>query len=82
MNIQNPIRRPPFYFSQSLLAFQLQPQSDAVSEIASEPESVTLWTRFQTGGCAMYPLLAFSVAVVGLAVYCGLLIREKRFTQP
>jgi biopolymer transport protein ExbB len=82
MNIQNPIRRTPFYFSLSLLAFQLQAQSDAVIEIATEPESVTLWTMFQQGGWAMYPLLAFSVAVVGLAVYCGLLIREKRFTQP
>ena len=44
--------------------------------------SVTLWTMFQQGGWAMYPLLLFSVATVGLAIYCAILIREKRFTRP
>lgn len=49
---------------------------------APAEETITLWTMFQQGGWAMYPLLAFSIALVGLAVYCGLLIREKRFVQP
>ena len=51
-----------------------------------EPDStenaVTLWTLFKQGGWAMYPLLAFSIALVGLAVYCLFLIRDSRFTQP
>ena len=52
------------------------------AEAESAGEAVTLWTMFQQGGWAMYPLLLFSVATVGLAVYCGWLIRERRFTQP
>jgi biopolymer transport protein ExbB len=56
--------------------------AQAVVEVVAEEESITLWTMFQQGGWAMYPLLAFSVALVGLAGYCGLLIREARFTQP
>lgn len=59
---------------------------NAQDAVASAPEtsetSVTLWTLFQQGGWAMYPLLAFSVALVGLAVYCALLIKESRFSQP
>lgn len=47
-----------------------------------EEEAVTLLTMFQQGGWAMYPLLIFSIGTVGLAGYCALLIREKRFTQP
>jgi len=82
MNTTYPSRLSSVCAGLSLLAVQLHAQSEAVIEVAPEPESVTLWTMFQQGGWAMYPLLAFSVAVVGLAVYCGLLIREKRFTQP
>ena len=76
----------PYFYSFAvgllMLTADLQAQSEVVVEAAPEPESVTLWTMFQQGGWAMYPLLAFSVAVVGLSVYCALLIREKRFTQP
>ena len=58
------------------------------AEVISSPEPdstenvVTLWTLFKQGGWAMYPLLAFSITLVGLAVYCLLLIRDSRFTQP
>ncbi len=57
-------------------------QVEVPVDLAPSEESVTIWTMFQQGGWAMYPLLAFSVATVGLAVYCSLLIRESRFTQP
>ncbi len=57
-------------------------QTEVVQPAAPAEESVTLLTMFQQGGWAMYPLLLFSVATVGLAVYCAMIIREKRFTQP
>ena len=57
-------------------------QADVAVDVAPSEENITIWTMFQQGGWAMYPLLAFSVATVGLAGYCALLIREKRFTQP
>ncbi|MGB0416460.1 MAG: MotA/TolQ/ExbB proton channel family protein [Coraliomargarita sp.] len=56
---------------------------DAAPEIVMPPEeSVTLWSMFQQGGWAMYPLVLFSVATVGLVVYCAMITREKRFLQP
>lgn len=64
------------------LSAALNAQTEVVVEAAPTEESITLWTMFQQGGWAMYPLLMFSVALVGLAAYCALLIREKRFTQP
>jgi biopolymer transport protein ExbB len=64
------------------LASCLSAQTEIVVEAAPAEEAITLWTMFQQGGWAMYPLLMFSVALVGLAAYCGLLIRESRFTQP
>ncbi len=64
------------------LASCLSAQTEIVVEAASAEEAITVWTMFQQGGWAMYPLLMFSVALVGLAGYCGLLIRESRFTQP
>lgn len=54
---------------------------EAVAEPGTE-SSVTLWTMFQQGGWAMYPLTLFSVIAVGLVVYCALLVREKNFAQP
>ncbi|MDQ8206037.1 MotA/TolQ/ExbB proton channel family protein [Coraliomargarita sp. SDUM461003] len=57
-------------------------QAEVAIETTAPVENITLWTMFQQGGWAMYPLLAFSVATVGLAGYCGLIIKEKRFTQP
>ncbi|MDB2357633.1 MotA/TolQ/ExbB proton channel family protein [Opitutales bacterium] len=64
------------------LASCLSAQTEIVVEAASAEEAITVWTMFQQGGWAMYPLLMFSVALVGLAGYCGLLIRQSRFTQP
>ncbi|WPJ98033.1 MotA/TolQ/ExbB proton channel family protein [Coraliomargarita algicola] len=57
-------------------------QAEVAVELALPVENITLWAMFQQGGWAMYPLLAFSVATVGLASYCALIIKEKRFTQP
>jgi biopolymer transport protein ExbB len=65
-----------------MLTSYLSAQTEVSVEAASAEEAITLWTMFQQGGWAMYPLLMFSVALVGLAAYCGLLIRESRFTQP
>ena len=78
------LRRPAvtaFLFSATVVPLCAQDAANG-AEAGSAAESVTLWTMFQQGGWAMYPLLLFSVATVGLAVYCGWLIRERRFTQP
>ncbi len=82
----------PFYCVVRRFAFALwlsvcfaslaQGQSESAVAAAPAEETITIWTMFQQGGWAMYPLLAFSVATVGLAVYCALIIKEKRFTQP
>jgi len=61
-------------------AAPLQAQDEAAA--AGAESSVTLWTMFQQGGWAMYPLALFSVFGVGLVIYCALLIREKNFAQP
>lgn len=63
-------------------ATSLNAQDAAPAVPETSETSITLWTLFQQGGWAMYPLLAFSVALVGLAVYCALLIKESRFAQP
>lgn len=66
-----------------LTAASLGAQTAAeAGEAVPAEETITLWTMFQQGGWAMYPLLIFSVATVGLAGYCALLIRDKRFLQP
>lgn len=65
------------------LPFFLGAMPAAAQEAAAEGEAtITLWTMFQQGGWAMYPLVLFSVLGVGLAVYCALLIRERNFAQP
>lgn len=66
----------------SLSGSRLIAQTETATELAPAEDVITLWTMFQQGGWAMYPLLAFSVALVGLAGYCAMLIREKRFVQP
>ncbi|NBB78245.1 MAG: MotA/TolQ/ExbB proton channel family protein [Verrucomicrobia bacterium] len=65
-----------------LVAARLSAQTSTGDEAAPVEESITLWTMFQQGGWAMYPLLLFSIATVGLAGYCAVLIRDKRFLQP
>ena len=79
MNTQKTPRILRYLVGFGLLVAQLQAQSEAIIEVAPEPESITIWTMFQQGGWAIYALLAFSVAVVGLAVYCGILIREALY---
>lgn len=66
-----------FFASATVALAQAESAGPAPTE-----ESVTIWTMFKQGGWAMYPLLAFSVATVGLAAYCWILIKEARFTQP
>ena len=56
---------------------------EVAPEVVMPPEeTVTLWSMFQQGGWAMYPLALFSVATVGLVIYCAMITREKRFLQP
>jgi biopolymer transport protein ExbB len=57
-------------------------QAELAVEAIPTDEHITIWTMFQQGGWAMYPLLVFSIATLGLAAYCGIIIREKCFTQP
>lgn len=57
-------------------------QAELPVEVIPADAHITIWTMFQQGGWAMYPLLVFSIATLGLAAYCGLIIREKRFIQP
>lgn len=82
MKIISPSRLSSLCFGLTTLAVQLQAQSESLADAPPEEEVVTLWSMFQQGGWAMYPLFAFSIAMVGLAAYCAYLIREKRFTQP
>jgi biopolymer transport protein ExbB len=69
-------------FGLLLAAANLSAQTASENEAAPVEETVTLWTMFQQGGWAMYPLLLFSIGTVGLAGYCAVLIRDKRFLQP
>lgn len=66
-----------FYFSLS----KISAQDTLSSEVNVIDESITLWSMFQQGGWAMYPLFIFSIALVSLALYCAWLIRESRFLQ-
>jgi biopolymer transport protein ExbB len=43
---------------------------------AAASNDATLMGAFKQGGIAMYPLLVFSIATVGLVIYNGLFIRE------
>jgi biopolymer transport protein ExbB len=53
----------------------------ADADLAPEAEQISLGDMFKQGGWAMYPLLLFSIAGLGLTIYCALLIRETNFTQ-
>ena len=66
-------------FAFAAFAAPVRAQEEAAA--AGTETSVTLWTMFQQGGWAMYPLTLFSVCGVGLVIYCALLIREKNFAQ-
>lgn len=63
-----------------LSATALNAQAEAPSE-PMEAEQISLGDMFRQGGWAMYPLLLFSLAGLGLTIYCGILIREKNFNQ-
>lgn len=65
-----------------LAAAKLNAQTATADQAVPAEEAITLWSMFQQGGWAMYPLLLFSIATVGLAGYCAVLIRDKRFLQP
>ena len=67
-----------FYFSFS----KISAQDTLSSDLDVIDESITIWTMFQQGGWAMYPLFIFSIALVSLVFYCAWLIRESRFLQP
>ena len=82
MNHQFKLRAAWLAYAGLFLAALASGQTEVVVEAAPTEENVTLMTMFKQGGWAMYPLLLFSVATVGLAAYCALIIREKRFTQP
>jgi len=51
--------------------------TEAATPPSASNDSATLIGAFHRGGLAMYPLLAFSIATVGLIIYNGLSIREK-----
>jgi biopolymer transport protein ExbB len=49
---------------------------------ATAPEEITLLQLIRSGGWAMWPLGAFSVAIVMLALYNGIALRTQQFNPP
>ena len=69
-----------FFLCLSFLPWSLTAQdadnTAPASEIAAARDA-TLMGAFKQGGIAMYPLLIFSIATVGLVIYNGLYVREE-----
>ncbi|MEN8735278.1 MAG: MotA/TolQ/ExbB proton channel family protein [Lentimonas sp.] len=53
------------------------PAAAPATETAEKDDGSTLMGTFKQGGLAMYPLLAFSIATVGLALYNAMTIRTS-----
>ncbi|MDA9317535.1 hypothetical protein N9Q19_01895, partial [Puniceicoccaceae bacterium] len=63
----------------SLILTAQDAEPAAAAETATIDEAAdddTLMGTFKKGGLAMYPLLAFSIATLGLVIYNGLTIRS------
>jgi len=60
----------------AMTAQDAEPATAENSE-ATASKDATLMGAFKQGGLAMYPLLVFSVATMGLVIYNGLYVREK-----
>ena len=63
-------------------AAMAQDAANASEQAAAATETVTIFTLFNSGGWAMWPLLFLSICGVGLTIYNFLMIREKTFLRP
>lgn len=54
-----------------------QTTTGAPAPVSAPEVSITLWELLRSGGWVMLPLVACSVAVLGLVIYCFLSLRPK-----
>lgn len=71
-----------FAFLTAIVAFVAHAQEAAGGAEAQSGQWNSLWDYWKVGGFCMYPIGLCSVAVVGLAIYCYLLYRPDKMTQP
>ena len=63
-------------------AVALVAQGQAVGPGEAQATSKSLLDYWRVGGFAMYPIGLCSVAVVGLSIYCAILYKTSKMTQP
>ncbi len=65
-----------------IAAVALVAQAQVVGSADAQTSGRTLLDYWRVGGFAMYPIGLCSVAVVGLSIYCAILYKTVRMTQP
>ena len=63
-------------------AVALVAKGQAVGAAEAQQTSRSLLDYWRVGGFAMYPIGLCSVAVVGLSIYCAILYKTSKMTQP
>ena len=63
-------------------AVALVAQGQAVGPGEAQATTKSLLDYWRVGGFAMYPIGLCSVAVVGLSIYCAILYKTSKMTQP
>lgn len=69
-------------FLAGAVALVANAQTAAAKAVEAEGQWNSLWDYWKVGGFCMYPIGLCSVAVVGLAIYCWLLYKTEKMTQP
>ena len=72
------------FFAAEMTSAYAQEAADAAppAEGADEEVSITFFQLLRLGGAFMIPLIALSVATVGLVIYNAIMLREKNFIRP
>ena len=65
-----------------IAAVAMVAHGQAVGAAEAEATSKSLLDYWRVGGFAMYPIGLCSVAVVGLSIYCAILYKTSKMTQP
>ena len=65
-----------------IAAVALVAQGQAVGPGEAQATTKSLLDYWRVGGFAMYPIGLCSVAVVGLSIYCAILYKTSKMTQP
>ena len=65
-----------------IAAVALVAQGQAVGPGEAQATTKSLLAYWRVGGFAMYPIGLCSVAVVGLSIYCAILYKTSKMTQP